>query len=128
MPSKEEIEKIKRGLTEELGRTITANECGLSTNDFSESIEILEGALKYIEQLESREQKLIEKLEDKIMIVKKLLDEILVDMGNGIKAINITGLTRKEKEEVTNKRNCLMVQKYCYEEILKILKGENDEC
>ena len=53
MLSKEEIEKVKRGLTEELGRTITANECGLSTNDFSESIEILESALKYIEQLET---------------------------------------------------------------------------
>ncbi len=52
MLSKEEIEKAKKGLTEELGRTITANECGLSTNDFSESIEILEGALQYIEQLE----------------------------------------------------------------------------
>lgn len=64
MPSKEEIEKIKRELTEELGRTITANECGLSTNDFSESIEILEGALKYIKQLEAREQKLIEKLKE----------------------------------------------------------------
>ncbi len=64
MLSKEEIEKIKRGLTEELGRTITANECGLSTNDFLESIEILESALKYIEKLETREQKLIEKLEE----------------------------------------------------------------
>ncbi len=58
MLSKEEIEKIKRGLIEELGRTITANECGLST------IEILESALKYIEKLKTREQKLIEKLEE----------------------------------------------------------------
>ena len=54
---------IKKGLTEELGRTITANECGLSTNDFSESIKILEGALKYIDQLEQAKQNLIDKLE-----------------------------------------------------------------
>ncbi len=58
MLSKEKIEKVKKGLTEELGRTITANECGLSTNDFSESIEILEDALKYIEQLETENTKL----------------------------------------------------------------------
>lgn len=63
MLSKEEIEKIKKGLTEELEGTITANECGLSTNDFSKDIKILEGALQYIEQLETDKQKLIEKLE-----------------------------------------------------------------
>lgn len=56
-------EEIKKGLTEELGRTITANECGLSTNDFKKDIEILEDTIKYIEQLESDKQKLIEKLE-----------------------------------------------------------------
>ncbi len=60
MLNKEEIEKVKRGLTEELNRTIKANECGLSTNDFSESIEILENALKYIDQLETNNKKLIE--------------------------------------------------------------------
>lgn len=60
MLNKEEIENIKKGLIEELGRTIEANKCGLSTNDFSESIKILEGALKYIEQLETKEQKLTE--------------------------------------------------------------------
>lgn len=127
MLSKEEKEKTKRGLIEELGRTITTNECGLSTNDFSESIEILESASKYIEKLETDKQKLIEKLEEKNRNINKLLDEMITDMGEGIKIINVTGLTRKEKEEVVNKRNCLLVQEYCYEEILKILKGENDE-
>ena len=37
MLSKEEIEKIKRGLTEELGRTITYIVYGFYTNYFSES-------------------------------------------------------------------------------------------
>lgn len=71
-----------------------------------------------------REQKLIEKLEEKNRNINKLLDEMMTDVGKGIKIINVTGLTRKEKEEVVNKRNCLLVQEYCYEEILKILKGE----
>lgn len=71
-----------------------------------------------------REQKLIEKLEEKNRNINKLLDEMMTDMGKGIKIINVTGLTRKEKEEVVNKRDCLLVQEYCYEEILKILKGE----
>ncbi len=97
MLSKEEIEKIKRGLTEELGRTITANEYGFSTNNFSESIEILEGALKYIEQLETREQKLIEKL------------ECVIDFGK-----TGTDVVTKIKIE-------------CLENVLKILKGENDK-
>jgi len=36
-------------------------------------------------------------------------------------------MSKKEKEEFTNKRNCLLVQKHCYEEILEILKGESNE-
>lgn len=82
---------------------------------------------KKVEQLETDKQKLIEKLEKKIKNIDKLLDEMITDMGDGIKIINLTGLTRKEKEEVVNKRNCLLVQKYSYKEILKILKGEIDE-
>lgn len=74
-------------------------------------------------QLESREQKLIEKLEERIKAVDKCYNELLTDVG-GIKIINVTGLTKKEKEEIINKRNCLLVQKYCYEEILEILKKE----
>lgn len=77
MLSKEEIEKTKKGLIEELGRTITANECGLSTNDFSESIEILENAIKYIEQLESDKQKLIERLEGDIEELEILHDNYI---------------------------------------------------
>ncbi len=76
-----------------------------------------------IEQLESREQKLIEKFEKRIESVEKCYEELLTDIG-GIKIINVTGLSKKEKEEVINKRNCLLIQKHCYEEILSILKGE----
>lgn len=106
MLSKEEIEKIKRGLTEELGRTITASECGLSTNDFSESIEILESALKYIEQLETDKQKLIEKLEEDIVNITKTMQD------------------RKHWDDYSRCR--LKAYRTKTKEILKILKGENE--
>lgn len=93
-------EEIKRGLTEELGRTITANEYGLSTRDFSESIEILESALKYIKQLETDKQKLIEKLE-----------------GDISKFNTYKNIHQLSKEGVG-------AMNYA-QEILKILKGEN---
>ena len=32
--------------------------------------------------------------------------------------INTSLMTKKEKEEFINKRNCLLVQKHCYQEIL----------
>ena len=32
--------------------------------------------------------------------------------------INVSLMTRKEKEEFINKRNCLIVQQHCYQEIL----------
>lgn len=77
--------------------------------------------VKHIENIESDKQKLIEKLEERIKAVDKCYNELLTDIG-GIKVIYVTGLTKKEKEEIINKRNCLLVQKYCYEEILEILK------
>lgn len=81
-------EEIKIGLTEELKETIIANECGLSTNDFSKTIEILKSALEYIKDLEAnnyeqnniinsyieREQKIIEKLEETIDFAKTSKD------------------------------------------------------
>lgn len=78
--------------------------------------------IKKVKELETREQKLIRRLEDKIVIINKLLNEMLTELKDGTKIINITGLSKKEIEETANKRNCLIVQKYCYEEILKILK------
>lgn len=59
MISEEEAEKIKRKLAEELENTIKANQCGLSTNDFSEDIKTLETALEYIQQLEAKQQNLM---------------------------------------------------------------------
>ena len=66
-------------------------------------------------------------LEDRIKSVDKCYEELLIDMGDGIKIINVTGLSRKEKEEVINKRNCLLVQKHCYNEILEFIKKKVEE-
>lgn len=59
-----------------------------------------------------------EYLKERIESVDKIYNEMLTDIG-GIKIINVSGLNKKEKEEVINKRNCLLVQKQCYQEILE---------
>ena len=70
--------------------------------------------------------KIIEYLNKRIADTEKCYNEMLTDIG-GMKILNITGLSKKEKEEVINKRNCLLVQKYCYQEILdKILRKKEE--
>lgn len=133
MQSKEGIEKAINNLWNSLDEELF--NLTYSQEEMQEDLRIVLNEYNYlnvlndrkdqkIRQLESDKQKLIEKLEEKNRNINKLLDEMMTDMGKGIKIINVTGLTRKEKEEVVNKRNCLLVQEYCYEEILKILKGE----
>ena len=85
MLDKEEIEKVKRGLTEELNSTIKANECGLSTNDFSRSIKILEGALQYIDQLENENKRLTHTNKSYKGILNKLnkiIDEMASELAD----------------------------------------------
>lgn len=62
-----------------------------------------------------------QKLESRLESVNKALDD-MVDKDIGM--INVTGLSRKEKNEIINKRNCLLVQRHCYEEILGYIEGE----
>ena len=66
-------------------------------------------------------------LENRIKSVDKCYEELLTDIGNGIKIINVTGLSKKEKEELINKRNCLLVQKHCYNEILEFIAKKVEE-
>lgn len=127
MLGKEEIEKSKEDFN-------FFNEGDYITKEMVRSKEKI---FEYIKELESdnyeqnniindyidERRELIEKLEERIKAVDKCYNELLTDVG-GIKIINITGLSKKEKEEIINKRNCLLVQKYCYEEILEILKKE----
>lgn len=127
MLSKEEIEKAKDFMIFYknycLNKETVNTEHYETVNNEEFVYKNIETILEYIDQLESREQKLIEKLEERIKAVDKCYNELLTDVG-GIKIINVTGLTKEEKEEIINKRNCLLVQKYCYEEILEILEKE----
>lgn len=118
MQSKEEIENILKDIRQGF-RKIPQVENILYPLDINQFQKLSE----YIIQLETQKQEVIEKLEERIQSVEKCYNEMLSDVG-GIKIINVSGLSRKEKEEVVNKRNCLLVQKHCYEEILEILKGE----
>lgn len=56
---------------------------------------------------------------DYLKIIQKKLDE-LVDKKIG--AINVTGLSKKEITEITNKRNCLITQEYMLKWFLGIEK------
>ena len=54
---------------------------------------------------------------------KKVYDEeikpYMIEVGNGEKVLNVTGLNKKEKAELINKRNCLLVQIKTYEMLLE---------
>ena len=65
-------------------------------------------------------------LEDRIKSVDETYERELplMDVGEGHKVINISYLSKKEKEDVINKRNCLLVQKATYQEILEVLNEE----
>lgn len=52
--------------------------------------------------------KIREKIDSRISTVEKLLDEMI---DKSIGCINVSCLSKKEKEEVIAKRNCLTVQK-----------------
>ena len=65
--------------------------------------------------------KIREKIDNRISIVEKLLDEMI---DKSIGCINVSLLSKKEKEEVIAKRNCLIVQKATLEDIKKDLLKE----
>ncbi len=86
-------------------------------------------SMKYeLDQLESDKQKLIEKLEERMKSVEKCYQDLIKPYyDERLNMINVSFMSRKEKEEFTNKRNCLLVQKHCYAEILEIVKGVENE-
>jgi hypothetical protein len=66
--------------------------------------------------------KIKEKLEEQIKRIDKLLDEMI---DKSIGAINVSGLNKKEREQVIAKRNGLLVQKVTLQQVLEeLLKGE----
>ena len=79
---------------------------------------------KKARSLEIDKQKLIEKMEEKVKSVEKCYQELIKPYyDKKLNIINVSLMSKKEKEEFINKINCLLIQKNCYEEILSILKG-----
>lgn len=113
MLSKEEIESMKIGLWNIRADTLKAMQCSLAdTSDKKEwqkEINTIDNALKYIDQLESDKQKLIEKLEKKIRYYEEN-DEILATSNDNY---SDGAVIKKVIDE--------------FREILSILKGEKDE-
>ena len=86
-------------------------------------LQATENILADRERLKAKANKydaLVEKIKKRIESVEKIYEGLLTDIG-GIKIINVSGLSKKEKEEVINKRNCLIIQKATFEEVLQEL-------
>ena len=64
-----------------------------------------------------------DKIKERLEQTKKVYDEemkpYMIEVGNGEKVLNVTYLSKKEKEELINKRNCLLVQIKTYELLLE---------
>jgi hypothetical protein len=65
----------------------------------------------------------VDKIKEIMEQTKKVYDEemkpYMIEVGNGEKVLNVTYLSKKEKEELINKRNCLLVQIKTYEMLLE---------
>lgn len=53
--------------------------------------------------------------------------EVDIYYDSDIGALNVSCLSKKEIKDLINKRNCLIVQKHCYEEILKKISNKTKE-
>lgn len=64
-----------------------------------------------------------DRIKERMEQTKKVYDEemkpYMIEVGNGEKVLYVTGLNKKEKEELINKRNCLLVQIKTYEMLLE---------
>lgn len=121
MLSKEEIKNIKE-IKDMLDYSSMCVHSNLQLDNKSSKL-----LYSFIEQLETNNQKLIEKLEERIQSVEKCYQDLIKPYyDEKINLINTSFMSKKEKEEFINKRNCLLVQKHCYEEILEFAKGEKE--
>ena len=66
-----------------------------------------------------------EYLTKRIEDVEKCYNDLIkpyYDVELGI--LNVSLMSKKEKEEFINKRNCLLVQRECYQEILEFVEDK----
>ena len=120
MVSKEEIENMKIGLWNIRAENLRAMQCSLAdTSDKKEwqkEINTIDNALKYIDQLESDKQNLIEKLEG----ANKLDKQIVQDYENMYRNATEEFYKRSYKRTIDMANARREVRKG----ILSILKGE----
>ena len=57
-------------------------------------------------------------LKTRIESVEKAYEDLIKPYYVEGVGLNVSYMNKKEKEEFINKRNCLLVQKQCYQEIL----------
>lgn len=81
-----------------------------------------------INELEEKANKydsLVERIKERIKSVDKCYNNLIEPyFDNSINMINTSCMSKREKEEFINKRNCLLVQKTSYENILKLIEEE----
>lgn len=67
------------------------------------------------------EEYLIKRIED----VEKCYNDLIKPYyDEKLNIINVSLMSKKEKEEFINKRNCLLVQRECYQEILEFMEDK----
>lgn len=92
--------------------------------DANEHIQLKEAVSTVLQALENSISKdnIKEKIEEQTKRIDKLLED-MVDKSTG--CINVTYLSKKEREEVVVKRNSLVVQKATLQQVKdELLKGE----
>ena len=81
--------------------------------------------IKDIQTKANKYDRLLEKIKDRIESIKKCYEkEINKYYDESIGTLNISCLNKKEKQELLNKRNCLIVQKATFKEVLELLDTE----
>lgn len=74
---------------------------------------------EYVEKNYIHKDKIKERMEQTKKVYDEEMKPYMIEVGNGEKVLNVTGLRKKEKEELINKRNCLLVQIKTYEMLLE---------
>lgn len=93
-------------------------ECGLSTGREVIAVDTL---LQVLGNSISKD-KIQTYIKERLDSINKLLED-MIDKSTG--CINVSCLTKREKEEVINKCNCLLVQKATLQQVKEeLLKGE----
>lgn len=85
----------------------------------------IEKELKELQCIANKYDRLVEKIKERIKSVEKCYNKLIKPyFDRSINMINTSYMSKKEKEEFINKRNCLLVQKATFEEILELMKEE----